>query len=219
MKFLLLIALAFTFAIGANAQKLKEGKIVYKIAYEKLPAELESSKSMLPNEAIVVFNDKFSKTTTKSMAGDQIVLHDKKNEIMWALIDLMGNKVAIADTISDEKSEMEPEFEVKFVKGEKKEIAGYACKKAEITMKLQDQTMEMEAWYTGDLQVPNEMNIDDFQEGALLEYTTNTNGMLVRKTATSVNKEKVDAKEFELPEGYKKMTKDEFAKMMGGAMH
>jgi hypothetical protein len=62
------------------------------------------------------------------------------------------------------------------------------------------------------------MNNPFFQsiEGVMLEYSMKENNINMQFSAVSVEKKKISDDEFEIPEGYKVMTKSEFQNMFGG---
>ena len=133
-------------------------------------------------------------------------------------MDMMGKKVAMEMTKEElEKmdkngsSKKKPEF--KYIDGEK-EIAGFKCKKAIVVL---EGAGEMELYYTEDLPAGASTQFEGLK-GFPLEYTIAQGPMKIKVTASSVKQEKINSSLFEIPDGYDKMTFEEFQKSMGGMM-
>ena len=191
--------------------KAFEGKIVYKINYEKVPAEMEGYESMLPQEMTMFFKDsKVRIEQSMGMGGTQIVMSDNSAKTADILMDMMGQKIHIHMTKEEieeaEKDTQKPE--ITYLEGEK-EIVGYKCKKAEIK---NGETLTT-VYYSDKLQITH----NDYKElnGFPLEYTASTEGMEMVITASEVQKEKLPDTLFEIPEGYDLMTMEELGNMMG----
>jgi len=99
---------------------------------------------------------------------------------------------------------------------ETKEIAGYNCKKANITWKGN----KFEIFYTDEISIedPNWNNPFPEIEGILLEYQYEMFEIKTRVTATKVSKEEVPDSEFEIPEGYEKVSKKEMEAVINDLM-
>ena len=134
-------------------------------------------------------------------------------------MDMMGQKFAM--TMSTEEIEAQnadvPDVDVE-VTNETKEIAGYTCKKAIVKTKG-DNPGEHIVYFTDELG-SGTMNYNNpmFKDidGVMLEYSSADEGMKMMFSAIKVEKKKVSDKDFEIPEGYKVMTMDEFSNMFGG---
>ena len=55
-------------------------------------------------------------------------------------------------------------------------------------------------------------------DGTMLQYEVEANGMTMMFTATDVDKGNVSKSEFEVPEDFKQVTKEELQSMFGGGM-
>lgn len=191
-----------------------EGKVIYGLDYE-LPEAMESQRSMLPSEMDMVIAKNKSKVIQNTMMGSQIVISDTKTKKSVLLMDMMGQKMAIdLPTPTEEESKEEKQPKYKYDDKSKK-IAGYKCKHAIMTIEDDNgEEQKMDVYYTEE--IPSAAN-DKLKglKGFPLEYTIISQGLTMIVTAKSVKKEKIPASEFEIPEGFSKMTMDEFKKSMG----
>jgi len=210
MKTRLLTLLSLILLVGSVSAQTFEGKITFGIDYE-LPEAMEAQRSMLPSEMIIYITKGHVRIEQKTMMGDQNVITDTKAKTSVLLMNMMGKKMAI--TMADDgKEKAEPKIEYS---SDTKKIAGYECKKATYTTTDEaGEDQEMEVYYTEE--IPSEAN-DKLPglKGYPLEYTINSQGMLMTLTAKTVSKEKISKKMFEIPEGYEEMSMEDFMKSMG----
>jgi hypothetical protein len=206
-----IIALSFT----GSAEF--EGKIVYSIDISggNMPPQ---AKSMMAGSTATVYV-KGDKARTEMNMGMQntISIFDRKTNTSVTLMDVMGNKYKLKqETKKDEKK-----ADVKTnITSETKTIAGYACKKAEVTMTDEKGAHTFNIWFTEE--ISNHINTShengyQFKDikGTPLEYEIQAqNGMTMKMTATSVSKEKVDDSKFIAPDGYQEMSMEDMQKDM-----
>jgi hypothetical protein len=113
-----------------------------------------------------------------------------------------------ADLIEENKG-----YELSFEEtNEKKEIAGYACKKV-IATRVDDPTSKFDVYYTDELNVTNINDNTPYAEikGMLMQFRLKKLGLEMEFTAKGVQKEKLANDEFELPAYYKVISKQEMA--------
>lgn len=219
MKNLIVAFMALAIALPTLAQKKFEGTIKFKMSYEDLPAEMAAMEAMLPDEMTTVIKGEKSRLEqSMGMGMSSVTITDMKKGSGVLLMDMMGQKIAMEMTKEefekmDKKkvSQNKPEF--KYVDGTK-DIAGYKCKKALVVF---EGAGEMEVYYTEELPAGASKKFEGLN-GFPLEYTISQGPMKVNFSASSVKQEKVDAKLFEIPSGYDKMTFEDFQKKMGGMM-
>jgi hypothetical protein len=137
------------------------------------------------------------------------------------LMDMMGQKIQVIDLTEDDLANSNSFMKVDNIKEivydekDKKEIAGYPCYKAKL--KLND-GIEMEYYITEKIQPPMPVKNKDANvlKGYPLEMTIDTGqGMKMNFVAKEVSNA-VDKETFKIPEGYTKMTMEEFEQQMGG---
>lgn len=191
-----------------------EGKVVFGLEYE-LPEAMESQRSMLPSQMDMLISKNKTKVIQNTMMGSQVVISDTKTSSSVLLMDMMGQKMAI-DMPTPTKEEKANEIQPKYKYDSKtKKLAGYECKHAIMTIEDENGAeSEMDVYYTEDIPAAANDKLKGLK-GFPLEYTINSQGLVMVVTAKSVSKEKVAASEFEVPEDFTKMTMDDFKKSMG----
>ncbi|MFP4470567.1 MAG: hypothetical protein ACLFPE_07780 [Bacteroidales bacterium] len=221
MKKIMILMLAIFIAIPAIQAKDKyfTGKITYQISFdmENLP---EEARGMLPKTMSMLIGEHHVKTVLFTQVGKQSSIIDLKNKTKVALMDIMGQQYAIETSEEEMMKEIgeAKDFSVD-ITDESKEIAGYNCYKVKI--KNSEGNMMGEAWFTKEIEVNPAINYGDqvFHnvEGLLMEFELDAGqGMMMQFTAVDVEKEKVKEKEFEVPEGYQKTTREELMRTFGG---
>ena len=145
-------------------------------------------------------------------------ISDMEDGSTIVLIDAMGMKVAVNQSKEEIEANIEEagleDPEINFIE-ETKEIAGYTCKKAEVTS---GEDM-IEVYYTNEINVPKGMNDNNgFKgiEGVLMEYSVVQEGMVMIMTVKEVKKGKVNKGMFLIPDDYEIKTAEELGGMFGG---
>ncbi|MFY9308784.1 MAG: DUF4412 domain-containing protein [Bacteroidia bacterium] len=215
------IVLTVLSIVQLSAQKGSdfEGVVKYTVSFEdsQLPPE---ATAMFKNAQLVV-----SITPEKQRTDVDMVLQstssiiDLKKKQIYTLMDVAGKKYIIKNTEAEAKRESEkaPQPEIKYL-DETKEIAGYKCKKAEVT--IDGSEMKMVVYYTNEIQNNDLQPVYKGLKGFPLEYSTNMGGMQIKFIAKSISKEKVPDSVFEIPKGYIETTAEdlqrELLKQLGG---
>ena len=198
-----------------------EGEITYNISYPE--SNLDASiLAMFPKAMTIYIKGNFSKTVLNTEMGKTISIFNSKEKYSVTLIDIMGQKYAIRSSTDDikEKIEKSPQTQIEYL-DETKEIAGYTCKKAIITVKdeLIGTESKLSVYYSDEFS-HNNINKDNpiFHgiEGIMLEYEMDAQGTIMKFTATSVNKKKISRKEFNVPKDYEVTTEEELKSKFGG---
>lgn len=127
------------------------------------------------------------------------------------LMNMMGNKMAMDESPEDPDVDVVVEYTDAY-----KEILGYKCRKAVVTVA----GTSMNYWVTKDIQLPKiESNVlIDELEGHPLQMELSMGQMTVIMEATSVEGKKISKDRFSttIPEGYQLMTPEELQQLMGG---
>jgi len=222
MKKLSQIALTALLFVGitATAQtQLKKGSVTYSMI---MPNASEEMAAMGESTITVHFDEK-NQATDMSMMGGMMLMKtiiptaNKKESKMT--VEVMGMKYEITD-IGEEASKatnnignVENATEVVYDKKDTKDILGFKCYKATISMN--DGTKSV--FYITDAIAPQVVEADAKVKllGYPLEMTVKTEqGDMVMK-ATKFSKE-INADAFKVGEGFTKVTMEEFQKQMGG---
>lgn len=214
-KLLLAVTICLFIVLAVNAQKKStfEGTVIFTISFEgtELPPE---AIAMLKDAQTVMYikDDRCRVDMTMPMQSTSTIV-DNKNKNSVTLMDIMGRKFLIRMKEADIKKEEDsaPETIIKYT-DETKVIAGYKCKKAEITIKGK-QEKAIDVYYTDEIQSNDIKPVYKGLKGFPLEYLVNQGGMEMKFTAKSISKETIADSKFEIPkEGYSETTVEELQK-------
>jgi len=213
MKFLNLLITLVILPTILLAQSF-EGKIVYKMTYKDLPSEMEGMEDMLPKNQTIWIKGTKNRFEQKMSQGSTIVISDSEVGTSTILMDMMGQKYKLAIT----KEEMEAMIgsqsnpEIKYVAGTK-DIAGYTCKKAEVTMDGFDGTAVF--YYTEEIPAVKVQGMEALElKGMFMAYEASMQGMTISIEVGSIDRSPVNDDIFKVPEGYSEMP-DQIKGMLG----
>ncbi len=216
-KFCFYIILLAFFASSckyANPKYIKEGVIDYDV---KPVDESNPMAGLAPGKMTVKFKDNMlaAEMSTMGVFTTTFIFNPAKKNLTQ-LVKVFDVKQACIDdekAIEQDNKAYQLDFEET---DEKKEIAGYKCKKVLATM-ADDPSNKFDVWYTEELNItnPNANTPYDKIKGMLMQYRLKKFGLELEFTAKGVEKEKISNDEFELPAYYKVISKkemDEFFK-------
>lgn len=205
----LLVAVLMAYSPFSNAQSF-EGVIEMEMIYGTLPSEMQAYKSMLPKGTTTTIKGKKVRVEKPGAMGmETVIIMDRDAEMSYILIDAMGQKMFVKQAIDDSDEENE-DVDVEYF-DEQKTIAGYKCKRAEVT----DDQGTVVVWYTEEITSDASAQFSVLT-GFPLEYTIESEGMEITVRAVSVEKKKVDAVLFEIPSEYEEVSEDDLDGMMNG---
>ena len=196
-----------------------EGKIVYAIDFNNPNMPPQAKAMMAGSNATTYIKGTKTRSEVNMAMQNTIAIYDSKTNTAVTLMEVMGNKYKIKNDLS-KKDEKKPDTKVN-VTSETKVIAGYTCKKAEVTFTDKNGTAtNTNIWFTEE--ISNHMNTSSengyqFKDikGMPLEYEIKTqNGMTMKMSATSVSKETVADSKFDIPSEYKETTVEDMQKDM-----
>lgn len=218
----LILSFVFTTPLFVQAGVGKfEGVITYNISISgpNLSAELTA---MFPKTMTLTVKGSDSRNEAVSAMGTMVEITNYSKKLTITLMGMMGKKVAIKKTLDEVTKDMgnDPKPVVQMT-GETKDIAGYKCKKAIITIDNKGKKITIDAWFTDELG-GKELNWGNSVyrdiEGMLMEYSVVEQGMTMKYSAASVEKKAVSDSEFEIPADYTLTTEAELRSMFGGGM-
>ncbi|MES2287506.1 MAG: DUF4412 domain-containing protein [Bacteroidota bacterium] len=222
-KTMLAMSLFLMCVINVNAQNKSnfEGSVTYSISFEGAGFPPEALAMFKGTETVTyIKSDKCRVDMNMPMQSSSFIM-DNKNKNIVSLMDIMGKKYLIRMSEPDIKKEEDsaPEITIKYTE-ETKMIAGYKCKKAEITAKKGKGNV-IEVYYTDEIPTNDVKPVYKGLKGFPMEYSINQGGMDMKLTAKNVSKEKIPDSKFEIPkEGYTVTTIEELQntmmKEMGG---
>jgi len=217
VKLLFASLLITSFSLISQTKNPFEGSITYSIAIEG---------DNMPKEILQMFSGSEAKTFIKgdkrriemnmAMQSTTSIIDSKKNTSI-TLMDFMGQKYLIRSTPEDMKKEEDamPDYKINYT-SETKEIAGYKCKKAEVTVKLQsgkDETFNV--FVTDEIPYSEIKNTYKGLKGFPLEYSMSQSGLKMTFSAKKVSKDNVSDTKFDVPtDGYKEFNVEDFKKEM-----
>ena len=202
-------------AVNLNAQNNFEGQVDFKMEYVEVPAEMEMMKGMLPTEmSMLIKGDRTRIEQSMMMGMKQATIIDVKSEKIHVLMDMMGKKMKMTIDSKQEEEKRGPkdDIDIKYVDGSK-DIAGYKCKRADITSKG-NKTPSV-VYYTEE--IPGELS-REFKglKGFPLEYGHSEQGMTIKIIATKVDEKKMEQSLFEVSDDYEEMDPKMIERMMEG---
>jgi len=195
-----------------------EGTIKYSITVEGASLS-EAEKAQYPSESVITIKGNKTKTEEKTLYYSRMTIADSETQSIILLFNMETAGIKKFVKFSKEYLEKQfanlPTYDIKEV-NETKKIAGYTCKKAEIT---DEEGNVIVTYYCDELNVKNH-NWENPQmkniKGMPLEFSQPTGNTTMKFIAKEIKKSKVKDKEFEIPEGYTEMTEEEATQMFGG---
>ena len=205
------------FSAQFYAQTAKSGAVTYEMS---MPNNEEVS-AMGTNTIKISFNEKSTATQMNMMGGMMsmktitIDKKDIKNTVM--LMEVMGKKYQITNANLEslgktDVGSMKDAVSVTYDKKDKKDILGYKCYKAVVTMTSGEKSI----LYITEAIAP-QTNVDDkvFLAGFPLEIEAGDAESKVIFKATEFEKT-LSESAFKVPDGYKKVTQEELQQELGG---
>ena len=216
-KTILALSLSLLCVMNVNAQNKTnfEGVIIFSISFEGSGLPPEAAAMLKGAETVIYIKaDKQRVDMTMPMQSTS-TFTDNKSKNSVTLMDIMGKKYLIKMNEAEIKKEQEtaPEIIINNT-DETKIIAGYKCKKAEITVKSGGEKM-INVFYTEEIPTNETKPVFNGLKGVPLEYSVTQGGMEMKFTAKSITKESVSDSKFEIPkEGYIETTIEDLQKTM-----
>ena len=217
---LLTLSLIF-FSTSLEAQKVFTGSIEYSVSYNGNNID-PMVKQFLPYSFFVTYGYNMMKIVELSTQGNQSIIIDGDNNMTYVLIEIMGQKFIIKEPINptDSCSKMGTRTEKTDIT---KNIAGYTCTRENTYTVVGDVSDTSYVYICKELVNPiNEYSGITFTnhneaEGIALENSVNISQMNISMiiTATKIDRHKVKKSFFDIPSGYKEISKEELQNMGG----
>lgn len=208
------------------AQKtLEKGKVIMEITDvssndEQVAMAMEMMKG---GKTEINFNNDMNSSKSEMMGGmmEIYTLTNNKTGVSDMLMNMMGQKMWISSTIEDMKKENSKTLSTLTVSpdlNDKKVVLGYNCYAVNVNSS-DNPDMKLKCYVTKDVKTSANI-IQGYQglnlEGFPMEFMV-TNAMMSITVKAKEVSDKTDDSTFVLKtDGYKKMTSEEFKKMMGG---
>jgi len=182
-----------------------EGIVVYDITYPK-PHPDAATQFMMPSDMELHFkDDKY--VNSLSIAYNVVNIGYLVNNQTKELVEIAKigkhkyackiNEANLSTLLKDV-----PPHKVELIDGETKEIAGFKCKKAVVTVAAKT-PYKFDVYYTTDIALTNPNWCTPFKDipGTLMEYQIEKFDVIMRFTAKEVKNLAQETKEFDVPEG------------------
>lgn len=219
MKQFMILIISFFFSSFQLMAQTDEGMLHYDINVESSQAGVSD---MFEGSSMKVYfkgNLTRSEFAMGSMMSTTAIANVETMESILLMDSMMGKMALNLDQAQTEElqSMNEQEFEITET-GETKDILGFTCKKATISMEGMSEPMTV--WYTDDIEfkkgVNQQMNFE--VNGAPLEFEMKNQGMTMSFKASNFEDTISDDSIFDLtiPEGYDVMDFDQYKQMLQG---
>lgn len=215
LKYISILAVVFALFSGcknSNDKILNEGIIEFDVT------AVDSNHpwaGMIPSTATLKFkDDKFLlEMSTMGMFTTSFIC-DQTTKTLTQMVKFLDIKQACIEK-EEEILKENLGYKIKWQEtGETKKIAGYTCKKLNVTM-VDDPAVKFEAYYTKDMGAENVNELSPYKgvKGMLLQYRLKKMGLELQFTAKSVKKAEVTESIFEIPAYFKIVDKTEIEKI------
>lgn len=222
LKFMMVAVILMGISATAFSKDFK-GIINYKISFPGMEID-PSMAAMMPKMATMMIRGNMSKIEiSMGQMGSQIMITNGDEKTVTTCLDMMGQKLYYVETEEDLYKDAGADDEVSIeIKDETKEIAGYECKKAVITVNKNGEDLVLTVYFSEKIGSAA-LNFENpyFKDipGVMLEFEIDTGGgQMMRMEAISVDKKNVSESEFDVPEGFVKKTSAEIQQIFGGGM-
>ncbi len=210
----LFVQIFLLFSGLSYSQKPFKGVIEYDIIYEsEKEANRKESDKILPLGMKIFYRSPKVKIEIANQIGKSVIIGDAEEESTVVLLDVLGSKLAIKNTKAEREKAMGdlPKVLIRYTENTKT-IAGYLCEEVEI---IQGENT-MNAFFTEEIKIENPNWLTEYKDinGVLLEYTQISDNMKTRYIAKKIEKMNIKKKEFEIPENYKQISKQELTKLL-----
>lgn len=194
---------------GLFDRRISEGIIEYEVSYPNINPD-DMLAGLMPTSMSMKFkNNQFNAELSAGMGMFKTNFISNSNDFhLINSVKLINKKYAtrLDKPAVDKMNEKYSKFYISKL-DETKEIAGYICKKALVV--FDDVANEsFYVYYTDEINInhPNWSNIFKDIDGVLLEYQMERYGIMMKFTAKSVAKAKVEDTEFQLTTDYENLT-------------
>lgn len=192
--------------------EIDEGYIEYKMEYmgDSLDAFVQT---FLPKRMKIIFKNNNTKNEISDPTGMVAFTHikDYNNRIHTTLVDVMKHKYKYREDLSEKSIFYQTRPNIKISRQDTmKNIAGYSCRKAEITYPTADnENVRFNIYYTDKINIKGFTDLTPFQEidGVLLEFQLEIYQIPMRLVATKVQQKEISPEEFSIPSDYKRVNK------------
>jgi hypothetical protein len=223
LGFILLFTLNFC-GPQLDKNKINEGYIEYSIKYLENNMEKNIPTKLLPKKMKLKFRNNKSIRNIEGFMGlfSLTIITDHKKSISTSLLKVIGKKYYYKAEPGEKSFCFHPlaeDMDVKTLPGVGKKIAGMRCKKGKVSF----ETSNIEPflfYYTDEIGLPNPNYANPYEniDGVLMQFQVKLNKLRMELTANEVYTNEVSNNEFEIPEGFKRVTKNDMEEILSTLM-
>lgn len=211
--FISVVLLVFSLSCNSKQEneKIEQGIIEFKIDYPTI-AENDILLEFLPTQMEFIFKDNSYRNNIVAGMGlfSTSFINNQETKSITQTVKMLNNKYV--STLQTEDLINDPNFrnlEIEFLEDEK-EIAGYNCKLARITVHG-DSVWTYDAYYTKEIGIdyPNRLTPFDKIDGVLLDYQIIKYNTHMHFTAEEVIPKEINGQIERIDEGYETVTSEE----------
>ncbi|HBX49642.1 MAG: hypothetical protein A2275_11420 [Bacteroidetes bacterium RIFOXYA12_FULL_35_11] len=200
---------------------IDEGQITYNITYFQSDDE-NPLVSLLPTTMVIKFKDNSSIGIIEGWMGlfKSSYISNFKKKTNTSTFKVMDKKLAFETKFDEENFGFDPFPSLKIEHTtDEKMISGYKCKRAIATVG-EEKKDTFSIYYTDDIKINNPNWNTPFKEiaGVLMEFQAGMRGVQMKCVACKVEDLEIKDEEFEIPANYKKVSKEEFEKVINDLM-
>ena len=211
--FLSAIVLAFLVSCDElmDDGRIKEGVIVYDVQYPKMD-ESSVLADLLPTKMEMHFKDNkfFNELSTGFGMFKMNVINDGDDHQMIQMVKLINERYAVQYDKEGALQSLEnfPKMTIQET-GKKKEIAGFMCNEANVTLHG-DSAETYKIYFTKEIHLDNANWFTQYAgvEGVLMEYQVERYNLCTRFTAVDVLSQEIEDEIFEVPGEYENVDED-----------
>lgn len=214
--------LLFTFLFILTFSFAQELKLKYEINMKSDDPEMQMQLQMSEGSTLTIYSKDANSRVEMNMGGlmkTTTVLDMDKKKGLIIMDGMFGKQAAtFAGGDFDKHTEQDDDVEIEFL-NETKEILGYLCKKAIVSVEEED--AEVIFWYTEELDYSKAYLVDNSKykiPGVALEYSIEQPEVTMKFTAVLLEKSVKNPKEIfslEIPKGYTEKSFFEISNMSG----
>lgn len=210
----ILIIFAFACSKQEDKGKIKEGKVEYKITYLENKMSIPMPTHLLPSKLILKFKDDKSVMGIQGIMGvfSLKMITDHKKNTTVTLMKVMEKKLFHQGSPEDGMFLFKPIEGMRVeLRAGQKEIAGLNCKRGRVIFPGTNEEQPFIFYYTEDLNIdePNRGNPYEEVEGVLVKFQMQLNKLRMDLTATEAKAEEIKDSEFDIPEGYRQISRED----------
>lgn len=213
-KYIVLVAIIILYSCDRSSKKknFNEGYIEYSIDINETDKSKIGSFS-LPSKLTVKFKENSTINRIEGMSGSVNLTFIKNvdDEMFLVLVNLWAKKLYYQDSLIKKcLPKTYPGMEnlsIEKVDGMVK-FNGFSCKKA-IAHLNDTSNLSFEILYTNEINIANPNSNTPFEpiDGVMLKFSIKLNKYLMNLSASTIRQESISNEEFELPNGYEKVSK------------